>query len=580
MSENSGSLKSRFGQLYQKYRVPLPPKYFESKFECAVADQLIHGCLSVTKRLDSMPYSIDTLDWNVQFSAQSGTFLLYLQGLTPVVVLVDAYVMTGHLPYMELARKFVESWAAYEQDKEKSSVNRLCWYDHSASLRTATLIYLGGIAAEHDLWEDDFYYLLFRLLERHGAWLNSDEKYAENHNHGIMQDRALLYVGVFLGNREWIDHGMERLCRQAEWAFNSEGVHKENSSGYAVMVNTILQNIYKFLSQNGESPSQVIINAVQKSNEYLNWCTMPNGYLVQTGDTQRTLYGKAPSVSTDTSKFYPEAGMYFYRSKTLDDPKLSTWKVAKSGYVRTTHKHADDCSFVLYAKGHEVFSDGGVYGYAKDAFRAYFISAKAHNSLVVDDASYLPNMKNTENVGMCNCRSYPGYDHIRLFNRAYKGVELLRDFCSADDLTLIFDTLNSPKEHTYSQLFHLSEDMSLLSSNNHEAVLRLADSGYTVRILQHGSPTSLQVIHGNPAFPGYGLISPQTGQIDATTTLKFNFVGTSGVFATSITIEDGDGFVRLGERKEKADALCYDAQSQAFTLGSLTVPYRQDFPQN
>lgn len=578
VQEGAGSSKARFLELYRQHPIPLPTEYYKGKKACDAAEKLLHNTLVVNARLESMPYSLDTLDWNVHFSAQRSTFLLYLQGLTPVEILVNAYTQTEHLPYLEQARKFVESWNAYARNKVRSAFNKYCWYDHTASLRTATFIYLGRVAAEHDLWEDDFYDLLFRLLEAHGAWLNRDDKYAEHHNHGIMQDQALLYAGVFFQRRDWISHGMERLSRQAEWAFNAEGVHKENSSGYALMVSRLLQKIHKFLVDSGETPAETISDAAQRSKEYLEWCTMPNGILVQIGDTQRQVM-PVPSPSS-CQKFYPEAGMYFYRSKAQGHPGDGTWKVIKAGYVNTEHKHCDDGSFVLYGKGHEIFSDCGIYGYEKDRYRAYFLSAKAHNTVVVDDSTYPCSAEKCHEVGMLGHQCFPAYDHVRMFHNSYPGVRFVRDFCSADDLTVLMDTLTSGQSHTYSQLFHLSEDMQLLEVNDEGACLRLADTGYLVRLRQWGGGTSFSLIRGELSVPDYGLISRGTGQVAVTTTLKFDITAENALFATTITIEDPDGFVRLGENRAGAGGLCFDAQTRTFTLGGLTIPCGRPLPEH
>ena len=576
--EGADSSKKRFLEMYRQHPIPLPTEYYKGEKACDAAEKLIHNTLVVNARLESMPYSLDTLDWNVHFSAQGSTFLLYLQGLTPVEILVNAYTQTAHLPYLEQARKFVESWAAYARNKVRSVFNKYCWYDHTVSLRTATFIHLGRVAAERDLWEDDFYDVLFRLLEVHGAWLNRDDKYAEHHNHGIMQDQALLYAGVFFQRRDWISHGMERLSRQAEWAFNAEGVHKENSSGYALMVSRLLQKIHKFLVDVGETPAQTISDAAQRSKEYLEWCTMPNGLLVQIGDTQRQVM-PIPSPSS-CQKFYPEAGMYFYRSKAQRHPGAATWKVIKAGYVNTEHKHCDDNSFVLYGKGHEIFSDCGIYGYAKDRYRAYFLSAKAHNTVVVDDGTYLCSAKKCRETGMLGHRAFPRYDHVRMFQNSYSGVQFIRDFCSADDLTVLMDTLTSGQNHTYSQLFHLSEDMQLLEVDDEGACIQLADTGYLVRLRQWGGGTAFSLIRGDLSVPDYGLISRGTGQMAVTTTLKFDITAENALFATTITIEDADGFVRLGGRKARAEDLRYDASTQTFMLGTLTVPCTRPLPEH
>ena len=567
--------RKQFLTLCLEHPIPQPKPYFKGDGALKAAELLVNGTLTVHAHLESMPYTLDTLDWNVRFSKQPNTFSLYLQGLTPVAALITAYTQTKHLPYLTLARQFVETWCQYEQDKAKSEKNKYCWCDHTAGLRAATFLYLGRVAAQAGLWEDGFYNLLFDQLMAHGEWLALDDTYAENHNHGVMQDQALLYVGVFFQNQGWISHGIERLMRQVTWAFNSEGVHKENSSGYALMVRTMFQSIGKFLVDSGVTQGKQILDILNNCKEYLDWCTMPDGVLVQIGDTQKQKQKTIPAPVAPAHKFYPKAGMYFYRGAGAAVPADNTWKVIKAGYVTTTHKHCDDCSFVLYSKGHEIFSDGGVYGYARDAYRAYFLSAKAHNTIVVDDASYGVSMEQCGEIGMLAHQAFPGYDHVRMFHNSYPGVQFARDFCSADDLTVIMDTLTSEDSHTYSQIFLLSEDMVLLLATDTEVVLRLANTGYLVRLRQWGGPVKLTAIRGNLDTPGYGLISRGTNHMAVTTTLKFDMTGNDAVFATTITIEDTQGMVRLGESSAPAKDLDYDPETQTFTLGELVIPCSQ-----
>lgn len=552
--------------------IPMPKSYFKGDRAQQAAELLAGGILTVHPHLESMPYTLDTLDWNVRFSKQPNTFSLYLQGLTSVAALTTAYTQTQYLPYLNLARRFVEKWCQYEQNKSKSEKNRYCWYDHTASLRAATFIYLGRVAAQAGLWEDDFYSLLYNQLLAHGEWLALDDTYAEHHNHGVMQDEALIYVGVFFQHQDWISHGIERLMQQVKWAFNSEGIHKENSSTYALMVRTMFQSIGRFLVNSGERQGEDILKSLEPTKEYLKWCTMPNRLLVMIGDTQRQQQDSAPSAPSNAHKFYPEAGMYFYRSKSQHNPSDSTWKVVKAGYVTTTHKHCDDCSFVLYSKGYEIFSDGGVYGYARDDYRAYFLSAKAHNTIVVDDDTYSRSLSKSSEIGMQGYQAFPLYDHVRLFHNSYPGVKFVRDFCSADDLTVIMDTLSSEESHTYSQIFLLSEDMVLLLATDTEVVLRLANTGYLVRLRQWGGPVKLTAIRGDLDTPGYGLISRGTNHMAVTTTLKFDMTGKDAAFVTAITIEDANGMVRLGETSAPAKDLVYDPETQTFTLGKLSIP--------
>ena len=52
------------------------------------------------------------------------------------------------------------------------------------------------------------------------------------------------------------------------------------------------------------------------------------------------------------------------------------------------------------------------------------------------------------------------------------------------------------------------------------------------------------------------------------------------MFATAITIEDSGGFVRLGGRKARAEDLRYEASTQTFVLGTLTVPCTRPLPEH
>ena len=83
------------------------------------------------------------------------------------------------------------------------------------------------------------------------------------------------------------------------------------------------------------------------------------------------------------------------------------------------------------------------------------------------------------------------------------------------------------------------------------------------------------MIRGELSVPNYGLISRGTGQVAVTTSLKFDITAQNALFATTITIEDPDGFVRLGETRAQAGGLRYDPVSHTFSLGELSIPCRQ-----
>ena len=75
----------------------------------------------------------------------------------------------------------------------------------------------------------------------------NEEEYFENHNHGIFQDQALIYLAYFLNNKysgDWISTAEFRIENQKEYAFSQEMVHVENSPAYQMGV-TELCRIFK-----------------------------------------------------------------------------------------------------------------------------------------------------------------------------------------------------------------------------------------------------------------------------------------------------------------------------------------------
>lgn len=569
---------------FDSWDLPKPSSYFYDSQVESVAQDIMHGKLWVNRVIEPMPYSLDTLDFNVQWSKAAPTFQLYLQSLNSIQVLTLAFDATRDPAYLQFAMRFLQCWEAYSSNPALTCSNLYAFGDHAVALRAENLMYLGQVCSKVGMWSDPFYQHLYQLLVKHGELLCDDEHYTKQHNHGIMQDQALIHLGFVLNRRDWVEHAKERLLQQEQFAFNAECVHTENSPGYAAMVSGLFLDIGKFLMRNHDPLGEKLMADMNTTREFIGWTIKPNGIVAQVGDTGNfpgRLYGPANKMCRCTNeehKFYPLTGYYFYRSNWGDEASHDTWKLLKSGYVQTTHKHADDCSFMLYSKGYEIFVDCGMYGYTRDAFRAYFISALAHNTVIVDNVTYPCNQKHIGCAGMRGYHAFPGYDHVRVFNDAYSGVKFQRDFCSADDLTLIMDTLESHRKHTYSQLFHLGEQMELINADDREVVIRLADSGYRVRLRQYGGPVKLNLFRGNKKKPGLGLISRGTTHLDVITTLKFDLVGSSGVFVTAITIEDEHGAVRLGDTKAQADELCYDSQTQTFTLGGLTIPLAQTLP--
>lgn len=285
--------------------------------------------------------------------------------------------------------------------------------------------------------------------------------------------------------------------------------------------------------------------------EYMNWLTKPNGLPAEIGDISGCpgkLYGDADSMERKDPRIhriYPKTGQYFYRSPSDGEPKDDTWKLVKSGHSVSARRHADDLEFLLYAKGYDIFADAGIYGYRRNIYRKYFLSAMAHNTVIVDNASYSADSGDDSRVGILSYTFGEDYDRVTLFNDSYEGVHITREFYTDRDLTILRDTAESDRYHEYAQLFHLGEHISVYRSDGSHVCLKIADTGYFVHIIQCGDPNRLQIIEGNTEIPIYGLISHAQNHIAPITTLKYDALRKTCTYVTVIAITDADGNVRL-----------------------------------
>ncbi len=557
------------------YKTAPFPKFYIKK-ECAVevAEKIMNGLMIVHDSIPPLEYNFETLDWNIQHSRIPNTFQLYLQGLSPICTFINAYKESKDIKYVEFAEKFLDEWVHYSQTDEKAKENPYFFIDHSVALRTEHLMLLAKTAQDSGYWNSKLAVKIYNLLIMHCEWLYDDEHYAKNHNHGILHDQALIEAGIILNKPRWIEKARTRLREQKDYAFFPGMVHAENSPYYHRLVTNTFLSIGTFLKSNNDSFGFELLDDVAKAQEYFDWTRLPNGLIAQIGDSTKIFdedYAEFRPVNT-TKKVYPEAGIYFYRSNKDSESSSDTWKTIKSGFKSLTHKHADDCSFMLYSKGYEIFSDSGVYGYAKDDFRAHITSAKAHNTIVVDNESYLLKRLKSNLAGMTEHDLTENYDYVKMANHLYDGVTFFRNFYSMDDATIIVDELSSEDNHTYSQIFNLSEDMEIISADKNEVVIKIADSGYIARLKQLGNIDELSVIKGDINTPGYGLISRGTNNLGVTTTLKFDMSCSTGKFVTLITIEDESGNVRLINGSTNINEIKYTDSEEKLIFGNLAVP--------
>lgn len=536
-----------------------PDKHFKE-----MAEQLIDGKLAVDAWFPTNPSFLpESIDWNIQFTSAASTFQLFLQALRPVSFLCSTFLLNKQKKYIDMATWFIKSWVKYEASDECQG-NDYVWDEHSVALRTENILFYYLVSKESNQIIDENYFL--SLLKKHIKWLK--KHYLENENHGLYEDRALLYVGLSLHNNSLIRFAYHRALKQMDFLFSDEGVSVENSFTYhRVNLNLITEVGSIFSSVGLKEEAKPFLDTALGAEDFMGRAIKPNGINAIFGDSFEDSYlgydlyhdnnslKISSSSGTDISnkesslqkvKIYPNSGYLIGRESWLTDNgtlkfKDSTWTLFKCGYTSITHKQADDNSFSLYSRGEDIFIDSGAYNNNfRDPIRMHVRSATAHNTVIVDDKSFEYLRKDLcKECGIVyswiNEESSVGY--VVGKNHLYHGVCSYRHYIYFKDVIVILDEIYSHIKHRYSQLFQVGEKIIPVHLSKDRFIGRIADSGYSISLIQKDSTgICAELYNGCVSGHDFGLASKNFNESHFINTISYSKTGHNCKFVTLLEI--------------------------------------------
>lgn len=558
---------------------------FPKNYTKDACKNLLSGKLFVDAGFDEhMDYDIDSLDWNVNYSKAPTTHQLYLQSLMPVIYLAGGYIEEHKKKYLALANKFINSWYEFSLSAE-SEHNEYIWDEHATALRAESILSFLLVCRENR------YKVNFEFLEKilidHATWLSNIDNYQAGTNHGVFENRALMYLGFAFDNKEYINISKERTLSEVKHLFTSEAITTENSFTYQRINKDLFLDIALVLQSKEDDMGKKLMQLIYDAEDFMGYTIKPDGFSSSFGDTIMSSFignkylnedsvfalacsgGEKGSVEPDKLKFYPKSGYFigreFWNNKGHGELKYSdaTWLLFKSGFNNITHKHGDDNSFELYSRGYDIFVDCGMYNYMyRNPIRNYVRKSNAHNTVVVDDQSY--NFLRTDlmhRCGMIYNEENNGAGYVVGFNYMYHGVYMIRHLIYFKTTIFILDEIKSKQPHKYSQLFHLGKDLKILNLSYDKMCAKIGDTNYYVSINQHNK----QNIHSE-LFNGemneitddvnciqYGIMSQQFNEYDNINTLIFNSYKDNYQFITEINIDN---------KKDVVNNVDYDAKKR------------------
>jgi len=210
-------------------------------------------------------------------------------------------------------------------------------------------------------------------------------------NHLVKNLKALIGLGVFLGDDRMLAGACGRLDRQLGVQVLPDGGHYERSPSYHCQVLGDLVDVVDLLDAAGVRRSDVLCEAIAAMRRWLGVMVMPDGDVPLFNDSclvgreRVRLLGPTARASASLVVLQPSG---YAVARPAPGPGLHL--VVDVGPPcppdLPAHAHADCLSFELAIDGRRIIVNAGTSTYSPGARRAYERSTRAHNTVEVDGA--------------------------------------------------------------------------------------------------------------------------------------------------------------------------------------------------
>ncbi|MBG9452163.1 hypothetical protein ABE67_23105 [Cytobacillus firmus] len=506
------------------------------------------------------------IDWN---DNRSRSFERLLHGFTFLGCLTDAYLESGDKKYLLKGLELIFDWLgkhSYETHK-----GHMAFHDETTAVRLQYFLRF-YIVARECLSEHDN-----RTIEKN-MWktaelLANDEFHATNTNHGMFQDIALLLFSLYFDGEKCIQYknlAVNRLKNYFTNVFTSDGVHKEHSPSYHMLVASNIKKLTSWMEEIDPSISREFTTLFNNSEDYSVHIIRPDGYFPALCDTESKpviessyakLYdsdqykyavtsGKSGRAPVESDRVFPFGGYAIFRDDWLKKEK-GTYVLFSAAYHGTYHKHSDDLNLTIYSDG-EIISEAGPHGYNyQDPYTKFAYSSFAHNTLIVDGKGLPRTDSKYDKVFIADYIISAEESHATGVNMRYDGVTHKRkiQYNKPKKEIVAYDTINSEQNHKYTLLWHVAPDIEVRSKGKFIELYRKKIKVMEIEISTNAKFNINQVSgQKDPRIQGWYF--PKMEDQKSLTTLEVHFSENSNIECLT--------YFRLGSFKLKSSYLFGD----------------------
>ena len=373
-----------------------------------------------------------------------------------------AWSFAAHADRAWAAAAFLDLWRSWSRASPFGRGDE--WSPYVTSLRAWVLcgiyphLIAGGEAEEEVLG----------ILARHATYLRWHMEHDVGGNHLVKNLKAIVGLGVFLGDDRLVRVARRQLQRQLTVQILADGGHYERSPSYHCQVLGDLIDVANLLKAAGGPPVPGLDEAITRMRRWLGLMRMPDGDIPLFNDCtfvglDRLAQLEPGPGATERLTVLQPSGYVVVR------PDDRVHLVADVGVPcppdLPAHAHADCLSFELAVDGVRRIVDTGTSTYEPGPRRAFERSTAAHNTVAVDGQDQTevwavfraarlarPRLERADDDGtaITVAASHDGYRRLR------GRPEHRRTWVVRPDAVDITDDMAGTGEHRLESRFHLA----------------------------------------------------------------------------------------------------------------------------
>ena len=298
-------------------------------------------------------------------------------------ILLAAYRETGREEFFTMARDVILGWASYER---RALVPRGdLWFDHAIAERVLALAEFWSVYRHHPSFDVDIAKALFRFVARSRYFLSAPGFYYRLSNHGVMQNLGLWHISLAFPTlpeaSPYPQLAFERFEKQMDFYLDAQGFVLEHSAGYHKTGVQFLSLAFRYMTLLKIEIPREWQQKFEKAKEVYARLRRPDGSLPMFGDTEGGAHLPGPAVPVSEqegvygplqlrveyvqpqSAVYPVAGYSIWWNGKDRLENLSQTIVSWSHFPGFAHKHADEMSVLLWARGQTWWTNVGYWPY-------------------------------------------------------------------------------------------------------------------------------------------------------------------------------------------------------------------------